>query len=204
MNAFQEVQKKLCLNPDGDFGKKSFTAISEYLSITDPIKAVHFFAQCSHETNDFKAFEENLNYSQSGLLKIFGKYFNATQAKEFERNPERIANKVYSNRIGNGDEQSGDGWKYRGRGALQLTGKANYQAFADYVNDPSIMECPEKLLSPEYLFKSAIFFFDKNNLWKLCIDFSEDTIKVLTRRINGGFNGLSHRIELTNKYKAYI
>lgn len=204
MSQFKELQKKLGLVPDGVFGKKSFDAISDYLEIASEVGAVHFFAQCSHETNDFRLFRENLNYSTEGLLKIFSKYFDKDLANQYARNPEKIANRVYANRMGNGNEASGDGWKYRGRGALQLTGKSNYEAFAKYVNDPSIIVNPDKILEPEYLFKSAIFFFDNNKIWNKCTNFDLDTIKTVTRIINGGHNGLDHRVELTMKYKNYI
>ena len=152
----------------------------------------------------YKAFSENLNYSASGLSKIFGKYFPGDLEEEYARKPEKIASRVYGNRMGNGDEESGDGWKYRGRGALQLTGKNNYTAFAKYLDKPEILDNPD-LVANEYAFESAMFFFDKNNLWSICdkgID--SNTITKLTRRINGGTNGLDHRKNLTLKYYEYV
>jgi putative chitinase len=166
-----------------------------------PERAAHFFAQTAHESGNFKAFSENLNYGAAGLRSVFGKYFPADElAAEYERQPEKIANRVYANRMSNGDEASGDGWKYRGRGALQLTGKANYQEFANYVQDQSVLSDPD-LVATKYSFESALFFFDKNGLWKICDEgLSEDTIVKLTKRINGGTHGLQDRIEKTKKF----
>jgi putative chitinase len=116
----------------------------------------------------------------------------------------KIANKVYGNRMGNGAEASGDGWKFRGRGALQLTGKSNYEAFAKYLGKPEIMDKPE-MVADEYAFESAMFFFDKNKLWDICDKgVNEDSMLKLTKRINGGTNGLEHRKALTIKYYSLI
>ena len=204
MTHFETIQQENNLEPDGIFGKNSFKVLSNALNISNQIHAVHFFAQCAHETSNFTLFEESLRYSARALRSVFGKYFTKEQAVEYARKPEKIANIVYANRMGNGDTCSGEGWKYRGRGALQLTGKNNYQSFADYVNDQTIVDYPETVLQSKYLFKSAIFFFDKNNLWNVCNDLSEDTVKKLTKRINGGYNGLEHRIELTKKYSNWL
>jgi putative chitinase len=116
----------------------------------------------------------------------------------------KIANKVYGNRMGNGVEASGDGWKFRGRGALQLTGKSNYEAFAKYLGEPEILIKPE-MVADEYAFESAMFFFDKNKLWDICDKgVNEDSMLKLTKRINGGTNGLEHRKALTIKYYNLI
>jgi putative chitinase len=175
----------------------------EYYGFT-PERAAHFFAQTAHESGNFKAFSENLNYSADGLVKIFGKYFTAATAPKYARNPEKIANKVYSSRMGNGDEASGDGWKFRGRGALQLTGKSNYQAFSDYLGNPEIMTNPDLVAGP-LSFESAKFFFDKNKLCDICDKgVTKDTILALTKRINGGTHGLADREEKTFKYYTYV
>lgn len=199
-----KLQQKCGVDDDGIFGKGTFTAAINHFKLT-PNRAVHFFAQTAHETGGFKLFSENLNYSADGLLKIFPKYFTANAtALGYARNPEKIANRVYANRMGNGDEKSGDGWKYRGRGALQLTGKDNYKAFAKYLGKPEIVDNPN-LVADEYSFESAIYFFEKNNLWAIADKgFDEATIKLISKRINGGYNGLEDRINLTNKYKQYI
>jgi putative chitinase len=166
-----------------------------------PERAAHFFGQTAHETGNFKAFSENLNYGAKGLLGIFRKYFPTEElALQYERNPEKIANRVYGSRMGNGDEASGDGWKFIGRGALQLTGKDNYKAFSDYLKNPAIMQTPD-LVANELAFESAIFFFDRNKLWDICdkgVD--KDTITALTRRINGGTHGLEDRLQKTAVY----
>ena len=112
-------------------------------NITNNLRLAHFLAQCGHESGGFRATQENLNYSADGLQKIFGKYFPGNLEESYSRNPEKIANRVYASRMGNGAEASGDGWKFRGRGALQLTGKENYKAFSDYLKKPEIMTNPD-------------------------------------------------------------
>jgi putative chitinase len=197
--SIKSLQTKIGAKADGAFGPGTMKAAMAFYKLT-PIRAAHFFGQTAHETGDFKLFSENLNYSANGLKKIFGKYFTASTALSYARNPEKIANKVYGNRMGNLDESSGDGYKFRGRGALQLTGKSNYEAFAKYLGKPEIIDKPD-VVANEYAFESAMFFFDKNNLWNICDGGVNDaTILKLTKRINGGTNGLAHRTELTNKY----
>jgi putative chitinase len=198
--SLKSLQEKIGVTADGLFGKGTITAAMKYYDMS-PERAAHFFAQTAHESGNFKAFSENLNYGAAGLRSVFGKYFPTDElAAEYERQPEKIANRVYANRMSNGDEASGDGWKYRGRGALQLTGKANYQEFADYIKDQNVMLDPE-LVATDYSFESAIFFFEKNGLWKICDEgLSEDTIVKLTKRINGGTHGLQDRIEKTKKF----
>jgi putative chitinase len=170
-----------------------------------PERAAHFFAQTAHESGNFKAFSENLNYGAAGLTGIFKKYFPTTEkALLYERKPEKIANLVYASRMGNGDEASGDGFKFRGRGALQLTGKDNYKVFSEYLKKPEIMTNPD-LVATEYAFESAIFFFDRNKLWDICDKgVNKDTILALTKRINGGTHGLADREEKTLKYYGYL
>ena len=197
------LQEKIGVTADGAFGPNTLRAAMAYYEMT-PYRAAHFFVQTAHETNTYMSFSENLNYSAGGLKKIFGKYFPGDLEEEYARKPEKIASRVYGNRMGNGDEESSDGWKYRGRGALQLTGKNNYTAFAKYLDNPEILNNPD-LVATEYAFESAMFFFDKNNLWSICdkgID--SNTITKLTRRINGGTNGLDHRKLLTLKYYEYV
>ena len=197
------LQTKIGATPDGVFGPKTMKAAMEFYKLS-AVRAAHFFGQTSHETGEFKTFSENLNYSAAGLKKIFKKYFNDLTALAYARNPEKIANKVYGNRMGNGVEASGDGWKFRGRGALQLTGKSNYEAFAKYLCKPEIMDKPE-MVADEYAFESAMFFFDKNKLWDICDKgVNEDSMLKLTKRINGGTNGLEHRKALTIKYYSLI
>lgn len=201
--SIKSLQKKIGVVADGVFGPATLKAATNHFALT-PEQAAHFFGQTAHESGNFRFFTENLNYSAGALRKVFSKYFpTATEAEAYERQPEKIANLVYANRMNNGNEASGDGWKYRGRGALQLTGKANYQAFADYVNDQSIMLDPDQV-ADTYAFDSALFFFESNRLWTLCVTVDEEAITKLTRRINGGTNGLQDRIEKTHRYYSML
>lgn len=197
------LQEKIGVTADGAFGPGTLKAAMNFYKMT-PERAAHFFAQTGHETGEFKLFTENLNYSADGLKKIFGKYFPGDTANSYARNPEKIANKVYGNRMGNGAESTGEGYKFRGRGALQLTGKSNYEAFSTYLNKPEIMTTPD-IVASTFAFESAQFFFDRNKLWSICDKgVNDDTIKELTKRINGGYNGLEHRIALTKKYYGWL
>lgn len=201
--SLKNLQSKIGVTADGAFGPGTLKAAMAYYKMT-PERAAHFFAQTAHETGGFKAFSENLNYSADGLQKIFGKYFPGVLEESYARQPEKIANRVYADRMGNGPESSGDGWKYRGRGALQLTGKSNYKAFSDYLKNPLIMEQPD-LVAGELAFESAMFFFDKNKLWEICDKgVNKDTILALTKRINGGTHGLADREEKTIKYYGWL
>jgi putative chitinase len=198
-----KLQEKIGVNADGAFGPNTLKKAMEFYKMT-PERAAHFFGQTSHETGGFAKFSENLNYSAQGLQGIFGKYFPGNLEELYARNPEKIANRVYASRMGNGDEKSGDGWKFRGRGALQLTGKDNYAAFSKYLNKPEIMTNPD-LVATEYSFESAMFFFDKNKLWEICDKGINDaSILALTKRINGGTHGLEDRNQKTKKYYEYV
>jgi putative chitinase len=202
--SLKSLQTKIGVGADGAFGPGTLKAAMAYYKMT-PERAAHFFAQTAHESGNFKAFSENLNYGAAGLTGIFKKYFPTTEkALLYERKPEKIANLVYASRMGNGDEASGDGFKFRGRGALQLTGKDNYKVFSEYLKKPEIMTNPD-LVATEYAFESAIFFFDRNKLWDICDKgVNKDTILALTKRINGGTHGLADREEKTLKYYGYL
>ena len=201
--SLKSLQAKIGVTADGAFGPGTMKKAMEFYKLT-PVRAAHFFAQTAHETGDYKLFAENLNYSAQGLQGIFGKYFPGNLEESYARNPEKIANRVYASRMGNGDEKSGDGWKFRGRGALQLTGKDNYAAFAKYLNKPEIMTNPD-LVATEFSFESAMFFFDKNKLWEICNKGINDAaILALTKRINGGTHGLEDRTNKTKKYYEYV
>ena len=203
-SAIIALQKKCGSTADGAWGPGTLKAAMSYYKLT-PVRAAHFFAQTSHETGGFKAFSENLNYGTKGLRGIFGKYFPTDAlAAQYERKPEKIANRVYGGRMGNGPEASGDGWKFRGRGALQLTGKDNYQAFANYLGKLEIMTNPDLVVNT-YAFESAFFFFERNKLWTICDQgINESAIVALTKRINGGTHGLDDRREKTKKYAASL
>lgn len=156
-----------------------------------------FLAQCGHESGGFTAFSENLNYSAKGLRTVFPKYFpDDSVANAYERNPEKIANKVYANRMGNGPESSGDGWKYRGRGMIMTTGRVNYTEFSKYsgidaVNNPDLLSTDISVA-----IKSAIWFWNKNNLNKFA---DAKDILGATKKINGGTHGLEDRTDKYNK-----
>ena len=167
-------------------------------------RMAHFLGQASHESGGFKATKENLNYSAEGLVKIFGKYFTAATAPAYARNPEKIANRVYANRMGNGDEKSGDGFKHRGFGYLQTTGKTNQCEFADFIGDAEVKNNPE-LIATKYPLASAGFFFWKNKLWAICDKgIGDDVVTSVTKRVNGGTIGLADRIKHTKEFFLYF
>lgn len=172
-------------------------------NITTNLRLAHFLSQCGHESGGFKIVTENLNYSANGLVKIFGKYFNSTTAAGYARNPEKIANRVYSSRMGNGNEGSGEGWKFRGRGYIQLTGKSNYSAFDKTVED-DIIANPD-LIATKYPLASAAFFFNTNGLWATC-DKGATTADVtaVTKKVNGGTIGLADRQKHFSEYYALL
>lgn len=166
--------------------------------INDPVKLSHFLAQCGHESGGFKVVNENLNYGAKGLRTIFKKYFpDDATALLYERKPEKIANIVYGNRMGNGDKASGDGWKFRGRGYIQLTGKSNYAEF-DKVVTENIVENPD-LVATKYPLLSAAWFFHKNCLGK-CKDATDASVLAVTKCVNGGTIGLPDRQKHFKEY----
>lgn len=172
--------------------------IIKEFKIDTPLRMAHFLSQTAHESGEFKRFVENLNYSEESLKKIFSKYFPGNLAKSYARNPQKIANRVYANRMGNGSEESGDGWKYRGRGAIQVTFKNNYKALGNYLG-VDLINNPD-LVTSKYILTSAAWFFKENDLFSLCEDATKDTVIKLTQRINGGQNGIEHRWSLFNKF----
>ena len=168
--------------------------------VTTPKRVAAFVAQCAHESADFTVLSENLNYSADALNKLFGKYFAAAgrDAAPYHRKPEMIANVIYANRMGNGDTKSGEGYKFRGRGPIQLTGKDNYWKFAsDFFEDPeTVMNDPDLVTDdiPTALY-SALWFWNKNNLNR---EADSGDIKLMTKKINGGYIGLEDRIKHYN------
>jgi len=178
--------------------------VMEKFEINTPLRLAHFLAQCGHESGGFRLVKENLNYSAKGLMGIFKKYFpTEALAKQYERKPEKIANKVYGGRMGNGPEASGEGAKYCGRGYIQLTGKTNYQAFfksigADVNTDPT-------LVATQYPLASAAWFFNKNGLHKMADGGATDAVVTsITKRVNGGTIGLADRIKHFKEYHALL
>ena len=183
--------------PDAFFDE--LPEVMKKFEIDTPLRLSHFLGQCAHESNGFKVKNENLNYSADGLKKIFPKYFPDDLADEYARQPEKIANRVYSNRMGNGDEESGDGWAYRGAGYVQLTGRNNYVDFGESI-DIDIENNPD-LVREEYPLLSAAWFFYKNGINEISdMGSSIDIIKKVTKKVNGGLIGIDSRITLFNKF----
>ena len=187
---------------------KYYSYIEQYCEkykINTAERISHFLAQVNYESGYMNYIEEKLTYSAKRLLQVFPKYFKTLdEAKEYEYKGEKIANKVYANRMGNGSELSGDGWKYRGRGLIQLTGKNNYLKFSKWYNDSSIfVDNPDLLLQPQFAVLSAFFYWDTHKLNDYIVDNVDDyTIcKVITKKINGGYNGLEERFRLYKKIR---
>lgn len=172
-------------------------------NITNNLRLAHFLAQCGHESGGFKATQENLNYSADGLKKIFPKYFPGTLSEGYARNPQKIASKVYASRMGNGDEASGEGYKFRGRGYIQLTGKANYQGFTKFIGEDCIAN-PD-LVATKYPLASAAYFFNSNKLWEICDKGADEaTVTAVTKRVNGGTIGLADRLKHFKEYYTLL
>ena len=163
-------------------------------NITNNLRLAHFLSQCSHESGGFKSVSENLNYSADGLKKTFGKYFPGTLSESYAKQPEKIASRVYGDRLGNGAENTKEGYKFRGRGFIQLTGKVNYVSFTKFIGEDCVSN-PD-LVATKYPLASAGFFFDSNKLWSTCDQgFTDEIVTKVTKRVNGGTNGLPDRIK---------
>jgi putative chitinase len=168
-------------------------------NITTNLRLAHFLAQCALESMNFTAVVENLNYSAQRLLQVFPKYFKNVDVNAYARNSQKIGSRVYANRMGNGDEASGDGYKYRGRGYIQLTGKNNYQAFSGFIGEDCVAN-PD-LVATTYPLASAAFFFNSNNIWRICDQGSSDaTVTAVTKAVNGGTHGLAERLQNFKKF----
>jgi putative chitinase len=180
----------------GDWYSAMIDALPQYeINTVERVSA--FIAQCAHESGGFTLLQENLNYGAKGLTGTFHKYFpTEADAKPYERQPEKIANRVYANRMGNGDEHSGEGWKYRGRGLIQLTGKDNYKRFSHAAfDDDTILDNPDLLLEPYYALHSACWFWND----KMLNDYADtQDLVTMTKKINGGTIGLDDRIHHYN------
>ena len=178
--------------------------VMEKFGVNTPLRLAHFLAQCGHESGGFRLTQENLNYSAKGLMGIFKKYFpTLALANAYARQPQKIANRVYGNRMGNGPETSGEGFKFRGRGYIQLTGKQNYTAFDAAVED-DILANPD-LVSTKHALASAAWFWKKNGL-NLIADTGSSTevVTKITKRVNGGTIGLADRIKHFKEYHALL
>lgn len=176
---------------------------AEKFNITTNLRLAHFLAQCAHESGNFKLVNESLNYSADGLKKIFPKYFPGNLSDLYARQQEKIGSRVYASRMGNGDEASKEGFKFHGRGFIQLTGKDNYKKFTNFIGEDCITT-PE-LVATKYPLASAAFFFDSNKLWAIC-DKGADvaTVTAVTKRVNGGTIGLAERQKHFNEYWALL
>ena len=193
-----DFQKKYGLVADGKFGPITAKKIASVFKIKHPAE---FFGQVCHESGDLTLKEENLNYSAKRLLQVFPKYFNLTNVNRYVNKPQEIGNRVYGGRIGN--KNPNDGYYFRGRGAIQLTGRDNYKSFENWLVQKGLCKPNEIMLNPDLVWKefyieSAIWFFDKNNLWNIT------DVTILTKRINGGTNGLQDRINRAQKYKLWF
>lgn len=191
------------INKLPEFIKNDIDLLAKF-GIDTELELAHFLSQVHHESSGFTAKVENLNYSETLLLKIFPKYFNTNTAKQYARKPQSIANRVYSNRMGNGEEKSGDGWKYRGRGFIQLTGKNNYTALNSYLKSiglaDNVLESPD-LVETKYPLLSAAYWWMVNGLNQIADNGSgDDVVKLVTKRVNGGLNGYAHRLEMFKYY----
>ena len=178
----------------------SIPEVASKFGINTPLRVAHFLAQCGHESGGFKVTQENLNYSAKGLMGIFKKYFpTEVIANQYARQPQKIANKVYANRMANGSEASGDGYKFRGRGYIQLTGRDNYTQFGKAIGE-DIVNNPDSV-STKYALASAAWFWSKNGLNKLADGGATDSVVTsITKRVNGGTIGLPDRIKHFKEY----
>jgi putative chitinase len=167
---------------------------AQEFDITTNLRLAHFLAQCALESVNFTATVENLNYRAARLLEVFPKYFRGVDTAAYANNPQKIGNRVYAKRMGNGDEASGDGFKFRGRGYIQLTGKNNYTSFSTFVGEDCVAN-PD-LVATKYPLASAAFFFKSNNIWAICDRGADDgTVTQVTKRVNGGTHGLAERLQ---------
>lgn len=208
MNPIQLFQKTNGLVADGIIGRQTILKMAEVWR-KSVIQICHFLGQTNHESAAFQKLVENLNYSAQGLANTWPRRYSVNPdarvktpnrlADSLARNPVAIANNVYANRMGNGDEASGDGWKHRGRGFLMVTGKENQGEFAAWIGDAKVSKNPD-LISEKYALESALFFFSKNNVWSAANAMTDKSIRNVSLLVNGGEIGLEERNRLTKKY----
>lgn len=203
MQLSREQFSELLPNTDADVWLGPINATLPHFDINTPKRIAAFLGNCAHESNEFRTLEENLNYSANGLRRVWPSRFPSDEvAQQYARNPRKIANRAYGNRMGNGPEYTGEGWKYRGRGIIQLTGKLNYRNCSmELFGDERLVDDPDLLLQPDYALYSACWFWNKNNL-SAAAD-RGDVVKI-TRVINGGMNGHEERVEFYNHMLAAL
>ena len=200
-DALKSLQSKCGCSPDGSFGPNTARAIVKHYELS-PERGAHLLGQVVHESGSFKLTKENLNYSVEAMMRVWPRRVPTKESAEpYAKNPKALADKVYSGRMGN---KEGEGHKWIGRGFLQLTGFNNVRSFASDMRLPEVMDDPT-LLEKEYAMDTAIWFFKKNNLWKICDEgVSDSVIRKLTKKINGGYTGLDHRIKETKKIYEWV
>ena len=200
--ALKMLQEKCGVNPDGAFGPNTARAIVTHYELS-PERGAHLLGQVVHESGSFKYTRENLNYSVEAMMKTWPKRFPTEESAEpFARNPKALAENVYFDRMGNDTKEKASA--YIGRGFLQLTGYNNVRSFASDMRVPEVLDNPQ-LLEEEYAMDTALWFFKKNNLWKICDEgVNDDVVSKLTKRINGGYIGLDHRKKETKKIYEWI
>ena len=201
-NALKLLQEKCGCSPDGSFGPNTARGIVKHYELS-PERGAHLLGQVIHESGSFKLTRENLNYSVESMMRVWPSRFPTEESAEpYARNPKALAENVYFGRMGNDSKEKAS--LYIGRGFLQLTGYDNVKAFASDMGKHEVMTDPS-LLEEDYAMDTAIWFFQKNNLWKICDEgVSDDTVKRLTRKINGGYTGLDHRIKETNRVYDWV
>ena len=201
-NALKLLQEKCGCSPDGSFGPNTARGIVKHYELS-PERGAHLIGQVIHESGSFKLTRENLNYSVESMMRVWPSRFPTKESAEpYARNPKALAENVYFGRMGNDSKEKAS--LYIGRGFLQLTGFNNVKAFASDMGKPEVMTDPS-LLEEDYAMDTAIWFFQTNNLWKICDEgVNDDTVKRLTRKINGGYTGLDHRIEETNRVYDWV
>ena len=199
----RKIQSKCGVIADGQFGPNTARAIASHYSLS-PERGAHLLGQAAHESGGFKRSRENLNYSWKGLMTTWPTRFKTeTEAREYHRQPSKIARKVYL-RTSLGNETENDAELFIGRGWLQLTGKSNYRSFASDMGVPDVMTDPS-LVEEDYAFETAQWFFDKNGLFTISDEgVSDDVIKKITRKVNGGYHGLNDRIERTHQIYGWL
>lgn len=203
MNYIKKFQNENGLIADGIIGKHTISKMKDVFGITSNTAIAHFLGQIAEETGNFMYGKENLNYSVRGLRNIFGRYFTYKESLAFAHKPKLIANRVYDdrnpkriNKLGN--IYDGDGWRYIGRGAIQITGRNKYQRFSEYIGE-NIMD-NTFLAETKYFWQTALFVFNEYDIWKYTNKVNIWNIKQITKKINGGYNGLQHRINLTKHF----